>query len=77
MGYKRADGTFDDACLAKVKPGEPIFVLRGQDLSAPETVRVWAHLNQVTLDSAKMDEALECADAMSRWAEEHGGKLPD
>lgn len=33
-----------DSCLAKVKPGEPIFVLRGQDMLAPHFVRAWATL---------------------------------
>lgn len=77
MGYKREDGTFDDACLDKVKPGEPIFVLRGRDLSAPELVRLWMTVNQETLADDKAGEALQCAAAMEAWARAHGGKYPD
>lgn len=37
MAYKH-----NDSCLAKVREDEPIFVLRGQDVLAPDIVRAWA-----------------------------------
>ena len=84
MGYKREDGTFDDSCLEKAKPGEPLFVLRAQDLSAPGLVELWADLarERLTIEEtsstkAKIEEAYKQAAAMRRWATEHGGKWPD
>lgn len=74
MGFRREDGTFDDACLAKVKPGEPIFVLRAQDLTAPLMVREWARANFTNISPEKYDEAMECADAMEKWPNR---KMPD
>lgn len=63
MGYKD-----DDKCLAKVQPGEPIFVLRGQDLLAPLLVREWASLAELRgCAPEKVAEARECAAAMERW----------
>jgi hypothetical protein len=32
------------ACLLNAKDGEPLFVLRGQDLTAPFTVELWCYL---------------------------------
>jgi hypothetical protein len=63
MGYKG-----NDPCLEKVGPDEPIFVLRAQDLLAPQRVRYWAELAiERGVSQAKVDEALACADAMDAW----------
>ena len=61
--------------VAKLKPGEPCFVLRGQDLSAPAAVRAWIedvrrrHELVGTLTpkiTEKLREAGEIAAAMER-----------
>jgi hypothetical protein len=66
---------FDDACLMKVKPGEPIFVLRAQDLLSPVFVRGWALAAQaVGLPKERFDEAMACAAAMEAWPNR---KMPD
>lgn len=40
MGFKN-----HDSCLDKVAADEPIFVLRGQDLSTPAIIREWVRRN--------------------------------
>jgi len=70
------NGTIQDSCLEKVKPGEPIFVLRAQDRLAPIVVRLWADI--AALHGAPVDrisEALNCAGLMEEWAGEK--KFPD
>jgi hypothetical protein len=78
-----------DACLAQVKPNEPIFVLRGQDALAPSAVRAWAmgvhgahcmslppELEHVlhSCPIPKVIEALALADEMDDYPDR---KLPD
>jgi hypothetical protein len=71
---------YDDACLEKVEVDEPIFVLRAHDPMAPTLVRIWAerwrlmHLGKGTYTAGrkvKVKEAIEQADAMDTWYEEH------
>lgn len=58
---------------------EPVFLLRGQDLCAPDTLSHWAHLAEMR--GAKPDIinlVLDQAVAMRKWQREHGvGKVPD
>lgn len=78
MGRRLADGTWQDSCLAKVRPEEPIFVLRSQDKTAPVAVRNWAReARRAGMNQAKFDEAMETARAMEDWATVHGSKIPD
>ena len=75
MGFKREDGTFQDTCLDKVKPGEPIFVLRAQDKLAPALVRLWAERAAVNgCDPAKVLEAGDISREMEKWEPR---KFPD
>ena len=58
---------------------EPVFLLRAQDISAPETVRHWVGINRERF-GAKEDiliRALDHADKMEAWQEENGCKTPD
>ena len=67
--------TFNDACLVKCSPGEPIFVLRGRDMLAPVIVREWAGMAyRGGLPDAKYIEAMDCADSMEAWPRR---KMPD
>jgi hypothetical protein len=56
------------SCLNKAKDDEMLFVLRGKDLAAPETIRSWVReriVHQLNYaDDPKIVEALACADAM-------------
>jgi hypothetical protein len=61
-----------DICLSKAQDEEPIFVLRAQDLFAPQLVRAWVELARPAgTPKAKLDEALALAAHME------GAKVPD
>ncbi len=60
--------------LAKVLPDEPIFVLRAQDMTAPEAILEWIRLNLKTAPTQKITEALNCVSDMRRWPNR---KMPD
>lgn len=64
-----------DLCLGKVKPDEPIFVLRGQDMLAEGLVRDWtAMAYSHGLGDQKREHALKIADEMHEWPNR---KYPD
>ena len=70
MGTKR-----NDACLKKVGDDEPIFVLRAQDMLAPDLVRQWAVYAAFNdCPDEKVQEALDIADRMEAWSNR---KMPD
>ena len=55
-------------CLAKLNPDEPYFVLRGQDLLAPQLVRAWAVIARgYGCPIEKTNDALRCATRMENW----------
>lgn len=61
-----------------IPDGEPVFLLRAQGASAPQTLRFWAeeHLrNGGGLTLAKM--ANQHADLMEEWQRTHGNKVAD
>jgi len=70
------------SCLNKAADDEPIFVLRAQDLLAPELIANWARdymllrrREEVTnTHMAKYDAAMEVVRAMSEWKQ---AKNPD
>ena len=67
------DGT--DNCLANAADDEPLFVLRAQDLVAPDTIRQWALLAQLQgTPRDKIEGAIKEAQEMENW--EHR-KRPD
>lgn len=75
MGYRNKDGTWHDSCLDKVRPHEPIFVLRAQDKLAPRLVRLWGEMAADTdCPVDKIEEAFATADEMEQWPDR---KFPD
>lgn len=65
----------NNPCLAKLKPGEPFFVLRGQDLLAPDLVKDWVGKAAVHgASDAKLQMAWADAHAMEQWPNR---KFPD
>ena len=85
MGRTLSDGTPTLGGLAErlseklasgeVNGNEPCFLLRGQDVFAPELVRFWARqLEHYGGSPALRQEAAVIAAAMERWP---GRKLPD
>lgn len=68
------------SCYDKAADDEPLFVLRAQDILAPEMVREWAYRAQKAgVPFAKVDEARRCADLMEDWQITESGnkKVPD
>lgn len=57
------------SCLNKAESDEPIFVLRGKDPLAAQTVRNWAEaaLALGTHSVGKAQDALEIAQRMDDW----------
>ena len=52
----------------KIPGDEPAFLLRGQDVSAADTVRAWANLNDLNGGSQRLsDAARQQADKMDAW----------
>lgn len=62
----------------KIPADEPVFLIRGQDLAAPETLRQYA------IEAARKGAAeniitatLKQAEAMEKWQRERARKTPD
>lgn len=68
-----------DTCYDKAAPNEPIFVLRAQDIIAPEIVREWAYrAKKAGAPKEKVDEARALANQMEDWQIENDRrKVPD
>lgn len=57
---------------------EPVFLLRGQGQVAPEVVWHWADLlEDLGADLEIVEAARRQSEAMERWQQEHGSKVPD
>ena len=62
----------------KIAADEPVFLLRAQDKSAPETLRFWADENVRNggdLEASQLAE--QWADNMEKWQETHFSKPAD
>lgn len=74
MRFGRSDyqERFNDSANL-IPSDEPVFLLRGQDTAANETVRIWADIHEAEGGDPKMSEmAREWADVMATYAELHG-----
>jgi hypothetical protein len=68
--------TSDSGCLVKAAENEPIFVLRGKDPIAAETVEAWiASAEARGIHSEKCADAQECADEMVAFSEAAGSRI--
>jgi hypothetical protein len=75
MGMRQKDGTWKDSCLEKLKPGEPFFVLRAQDMLSSGLVHEWVTLaRRMGCPESKVQGARNIAIAMEAW---QGRKYPD
>ena len=70
MAIKRLELANPDGCLNKAAPNEPLFILRGNDPLAAQTVRLWAAMAVAVHEDAKVAEASACADYMQQWLSE-------
>lgn len=78
MKHARADYNRIQDPEHKIPEDEPVFLLRGQDKAAPETVRFWA--SQALKHNAHpriIALAMMQAEKMEKWQKEHVGKTPD
>jgi len=65
MKHARADYDRIQDPSGKIPDDEPVLLLRGQDISSPETLEFWARLNRLNGG----DETL------SRLAEQHANEM--
>lgn len=57
---------------------EPVFLLRAQDIVAPEVVEMWAvAAHNVGAKDNIIQHAYEHAQSMRKWQKEHRVKIPD
>ena len=57
---------------------EPVFLLRGQDISAPAIVESWArNVESLGASDEIVAAAFEQASKMRAWQMQHGRKVPD
>jgi len=76
MGRRLEDGSWKDSSLDKLNHGEPFFVLRAQDKTAPIIVRKWIEWARAAgAPGRKLQEAAETAEAMEKW--DGLKKIPD
>ena len=61
------------ACIQLAEDDEPMFVLLARDPVAALLVRHWAELRIMydILTCDQQNEAIACADAMEKWANDH------
>ncbi len=55
------------SCLNKTRNDEPLFILRANDPTAPQTVRLWAAMNADRRSPDKLAEAMHVAEDMEKW----------
>ena len=62
----------------EIPEDEPVFMLRAQDIVAPQVVEIWAMAahNAGAADDI-VQHAYEHAGLMRKWQQEHGSKVPD
>jgi len=60
----------------KIAEDEPVFLLRAKDAHAPATIRHWAYLVK-PVDPELSKHVEDFADAMEKWQDINGSKLPD
>lgn len=68
---KRDEISNPNSCLNRAADDEPLFVLRGKDVAAPEVIRDWAHRRVMCGKNEKADEqireAIQLADEMVEY----------
>ena len=63
---------------ANIPADEPVFLLRGKDVTAPDTVRYWAmRAANAGAEPRMVKNALLQADAMENWQRDHASQVPD
>lgn len=69
-----------EGCLGKARDDEPVFVLRGQDITMPRLIASWAILvkrENGGVDNDKTIEAMKFVGEIVDWQAAHYTKVPD
>lgn len=62
----------------KIPKDEPVFLIRGQDLAAPETLRCYAiEAYRQGADNELVKKVLDHSRLMEKWQRERARKTPD
>ena len=62
----------------KIPEDEPVFLLRAQDVVAPQAVEIWAlAAHKAGANAEIVEHAYQHAQLMRKWQAEHGSKIPD
>lgn len=62
----------------EVGDDEPFFILRAQDVLAPQVVELWAlSATMIHANTPKISNARTIAASMRDWQLRHGSKVPD
>lgn len=68
MKHARQDYNRIQDPINLIPDDEPVFLIRGQDICGPDTLRVWAALATARgAESNIVETALKQADAMEQW----------
>ncbi len=78
MKHARPDYDRIQDPLGKIPDDEPVFLIRGQDLAGPDTLRFWANRAE-SLGASREICALVRTHAkdMASWQLYHASKVPD
>lgn len=78
MLHARADYAPIQDPRGLIPEDEPVFLLRAQDVTAPDVVEYWVmKARQAGASNDIIDAAKGQVDAMREWQREHGMKIPD
>ncbi len=78
MKHARSDYDRIQDPAGKIPEQEPVFLIRGQDKAAPETLRAYAmNAHRVGADNALVMAVLGHAKTMEEWQRRQAAKTPD
>lgn len=78
MKHARSDYDRIQDPEGKIPNDEPVFLIRGQDLAAPDTLRAYAlYAHKAGASNALITATLDQANAMEKWQRERARKTPD
>lgn len=78
--WTKKDALEKPGCLSKATDDEPIFILRGQDITMPATLEAWASLAEQAnggKPNGKTIEVRKFANEVRHWQRGHATKAPD
>lgn len=57
---------------------EPVFLIRGKDVAAPQAILAWADIAaRLGADPSIVETARRHAVVVAQWQTQHGAKVPD